>query len=90
MNQDFALAMLLKPLFGAVFIGLWAGFLWVLWRYVPNGRFRRVLFFKLWARDDAWPPGPSLLSRLLRRSRASAGEAPPSLPPSALPPASRR
>ena len=90
MNQDFALMMLFKPLGTLLFLGLWALICWIPWRFLPPGRLRRILFFKLWARDDAWPPGPSLLSRLLRRSRASAGEAAPSPPPSALPPASRR
>ncbi|GAB2493115.1 hypothetical protein GCM10027084_02220 [Pseudoxanthomonas sangjuensis] len=80
MNHDFALTMLLKPLFGAMFLGLWAGFLWLLWRFVPEGRLRRVLFFKLWADHDAWPHGQSLLSRLWygKRSPAPESYAPPS------------
>lgn len=49
------LAIAMRPLGVAVFLGITYGFLRLLWRFVPNGRIKQILFFRLWGKDnDPW------------------------------------
>lgn len=79
MDGSFAWFLALKPALIALFLGAYAWFLWLLWRYLPRGRVRRLVFFKLWGAESAWPPGRSFFSRLLW---PRAGESAPQEPPS--------
>lgn len=54
-DSSFVLAMVLKPILVAGGMGMMYGFMRLLWRFVPNGRIKQILFFHLWGKDnDPW------------------------------------
>lgn len=43
--------MLIRPLAAVVFFGLFYGFIWLVWKYLPESRVKRLLF-KSWGEDS--------------------------------------
>ena len=54
-DHSFTIALILKPLL--IFLALAAiyGSMWLLWKWLPNGWVKRVLFFRLWGKNDPAP-----------------------------------
>jgi len=55
-DKSFTIFMLLKPLGAAAFLGAVYGFMWLLWKYLPDGWVKRLLFFHFWGKAE--DPGP--------------------------------
>jgi hypothetical protein len=49
--QGYFIVMLLKPIAAVVFFGLFYGFIWLVWKYMPESRVKRLLF-KSWGEDN--------------------------------------
>lgn len=55
-DKSFAIAMLLKPILGAAFLfGVYGG-MWLLWKKLPDGWFKRLLFLNLWGKESDLGP----------------------------------
>jgi hypothetical protein len=49
--ENYFWTMLLKPLAAVVFFGLFYGFIWLVWKYLPESRLKRLLFTS-WGEDN--------------------------------------
>gem|GEM_PF-6160065 len=78
-DQSFTIALLLKPALLVLALGLIYGAMWLLWKWMPNGWLKRLLFFRLWGKNDPapWVQAPKRISTDLGRIRP---QEPASLP----------
>lgn len=54
-DSSFILSAALRPIGVAIAIGIIYGFMRLLWRFLPKGRIKQILFFRLWGKDnDPW------------------------------------
>lgn len=45
----------LRPLLAPIIAFVLLGALWLLWKWVPEGKIKRLMFFNLWGgKDDPW------------------------------------
>ena len=49
--EGYFIVMLLKPLAAVVFFALFYGFIWLVWKYLPESRVKRLLF-RSWGEDN--------------------------------------
>lgn len=54
-DRSFTIAMLMKPFLVGAGLFLIYGFMWLLWKRLPEGKIKRLLFFNFWGGgNDPW------------------------------------